>query len=103
MYIEVRSSPLNLATARIAITIRSLRAKPGLIADGMYRFIRHPNMMIYGSFALMVWHRFLLVIRAWIWGGLFAVNMTLKDASMSRYPGWTEYKKRSWWLLPPVL
>ena len=38
----------------------TLRLKRGLIADGMYRFIRHPNylgeMMIYGSFALMVWH-----------------------------------------------
>ena len=31
------------------------------------------------------------------------VNMILKEASMSRYPDWAEYKKRSWWLLPPVL
>jgi hypothetical protein len=42
-------------------------------------------------------------VLGWIWGGLFAVNMTLKEASMSRYPEWTEYKKRSWWLLPGVL
>jgi hypothetical protein len=32
-----------------------------------------------------------------------SVNMTLKEASMSRYREWAEYKKRSWRLLPPVL
>src|SRR5215469_12439097 len=72
----------------------------------MYRFIRHPNylgeMMIYGSFALMVWHWLPFVVLAWVWG-LFVVNMILKEASMSRYPLWGQYKKRSWWLLPPVV
>jgi steroid 5-alpha reductase family enzyme len=33
---------------------------PGRITDGMCRYVRHPNylgeMMVYGSFALMVWH-----------------------------------------------
>lgn len=85
----------------------TLRLKRGLITDGMFRFIRHPNylgeMMIYGSFALMIWHRLPLVVLAWVWGGLFVVNMILKEASMSRYPGWGQYKKRSWWLLPPVV
>ena len=85
----------------------TLRLKRGLITDGMFRFIRHPNylgeMMIYGSFALMVWHWLPLVVLAWVWGGLFVVNMILKEASMSRYPGWGQYKKRSWWLLPPVV
>ena len=85
----------------------TLRVKPGLITDGMYRFIRHPNylgeMMIYGSFALMVWHWLPVVVLAFVWTGLFAVNMLNKESSMSRYPGWTEYKRRSWWLLPPLL
>ena len=70
----------------------------------MYRYIRHPNylgeMMLYGSFALMVWHWLPFVVLAWIWGGMFVVNMTLKETSMSRYPEWAEYKRRSWWLLP---
>src|SRR5215510_5568321 len=70
---------------------------------GMFRFIRHPNylgeMTIYGSFALMVWHWLSVVVLAWVWGGLFAVNMTLKEASMSRYAEWTHYKSHSWWLL----
>jgi protein-S-isoprenylcysteine O-methyltransferase Ste14 len=85
----------------------TLRLQRGLITDGLYRYIRHPNylgeMMIYGSFALMVWHWIPVVVLAWVWGGVFAVNMRLKEASMSRYPEWAQYKQRSWWLLPLVL
>lgn len=85
----------------------TLRVKRGLITDGMHRYIRHPNylgeMMIYGSFALMVWHWLPVVVLSWVWLGLFAVNMTLKEASMSRYAEWAAYKKRSWWLVPGLL
>ena len=85
----------------------TLRLKRGLITDGMYRFIRHPNylgeMTIYSSFALMVWQWLPVVVLAWIWGGLFAINMSLKEVSMSRYPEWEQYKKHSWRLLPPIL
>ncbi|MGH8541810.1 MAG: methyltransferase family protein [Stenotrophobium sp.] len=84
----------------------TLRVQRGLITDGMHKYIRHPNylgeMMIYGSFALMVWHWLPPIVLAWVWMGLFAVNMRLKEASMSRYPEWAAYKKRSWWLLPYV-
>jgi len=35
----------------------TLRLESGLITDGVFRYVRHPNylgeMMIYGSFALM--------------------------------------------------
>ena len=85
----------------------TLRVKRGLITDGLHRYVRHPNylgeMMIYGSFALMVWHWFPVLVLAWVWCGLFAVNMLLKEASMSRYPEWAAYKQRSWWLIPFVL
>ena len=85
----------------------TLRLKRGLITDGMFRFIRHPNylgeIMIYGSLALMIWHWLPFVVLAWVWGGLFAVNMILKEANMSRYAEWTYYKSHSWWLLPPIL
>jgi hypothetical protein len=60
-------------------------------------------MITYGSFALMVWHWLPFIVLAWIWGGLLAVNMTLKEASLSRYAKWADYKKRSWWLLPGLL
>jgi len=82
----------------------TLRLRPGLITDGMHRFVRHPNylgeMMIYGSFALMVWHWLPWLVLAWVWLGLFAVNMVMKEASLSRHPGWDEYRRRTGWLLP---
>jgi len=85
----------------------TLRIKRSLITDGMYRFIRHPNylgeMLIYCSFAFMVWHWFVVVLLSWIRGGLFTFSMMLKEASMSRYPEWAQYKRRSWWPVPPLL
>jgi len=85
----------------------TLRIQRGLITDGMHRWVRHPNylgeMMIYASFAMLVWHWFPLLVLAWVWLGLFAVNMVMKEASMSRYPDWAAYKKRSWWLIPFLL
>jgi len=46
----------------------TLRLKKALISDGLYRYIRHPNylgeMMIYASFALLVWHWLPAVILA---------------------------------------
>lgn len=85
----------------------TLRVRRGLITDGMHRYIRHPNylgeMMIYLAFALMVWHWLPFLVLAWVWGGLFSVNMIMKEASMSRYPEWAEYKKQTWWLIPYVI
>jgi protein-S-isoprenylcysteine O-methyltransferase Ste14 len=85
----------------------TLRVKRGLITDGMHKYVRHPNylgeMMIYGSFALLVWHWYPVIVLAWVWLGLFAVNMVMKEASMSRYPEWAAYKQRTWWLVPFVL
>jgi protein-S-isoprenylcysteine O-methyltransferase Ste14 len=82
----------------------TLRLRRGLISDGVHRYIRHPNylgeMMIYASFALLVWHWFPWLVLAWVWLGLFAVNMVLKEVSLSRHPGWAAYRRRSWWLLP---
>jgi hypothetical protein len=50
----------------------------------------------------MVWHWLPVLVLTWIWGGLFAGNLALKEASMSRYSDWADYKKRSWWLVPSV-
>ncbi|MCX7042325.1 MAG: DUF1295 domain-containing protein [Gammaproteobacteria bacterium] len=85
----------------------TLRVQPGLITDGMFRYIRHPNylgeIMVYASFALMVWHWLPWLVLAFVWTCVFAVNMVMKEASLSRYPGWAQYRRRSWWLLPFVL
>jgi protein-S-isoprenylcysteine O-methyltransferase Ste14 len=82
----------------------TLRLKRGLITDGLFTYVRHPNylgeMLIYGSFALLAWHWLAGLILAWVWLGLFAVNMAVKEASMSRYPQWPAYRARTGWLLP---
>ncbi|HZU85645.1 MAG TPA: DUF1295 domain-containing protein [Polyangiaceae bacterium] len=84
----------------------TLRFARGLITDGMFRYVRHPNylgeMMVYGSFALMVWHWWPALVLAFIWGTFFSVNMAMKEASMARHPEWAEYKRRTWWLVPGV-
>jgi len=84
----------------------TLRIQRGLITDGMYRYVRHPNylgeMMIYASLALMVWHWLPFLVLAWVWSGLFAVNMIMKEESMSRYEGWKKYRGRTAWLIPGV-
>ncbi len=84
----------------------TLRVKRGLITDGVHKYVRHPNylgeMLIYASFALLVGHWLPWLWLAYIWGTLFATNMAMKEASMSRYPEWAAYKKRTWWLLPFV-
>jgi protein-S-isoprenylcysteine O-methyltransferase Ste14 len=96
-----------IMTAADAQKFFTLRVQRGLITDGMFRYIRHPNytgeMMIYGGLALLVWHWLPFVVLAWVWLGLFTVNMHMKEASMSRYPEWAAYKKRTKWVIPFVL
>ena len=80
----------------------TLRIQRGLITDGVHRYVRHPNylgeILVYASFALLVGHWWPWVVLGWIWVTLFATNMVMKEASLSRYAGWAEYKRRSWWL-----
>lgn len=84
----------------------TLKLKRGLITDGMFTYVRHPNylgeMMIYGALALLAWHWAAALVLAYYWGTMFSTNMAMKEASMSRYPQWRSYKKRSWWLVPFV-
>jgi protein-S-isoprenylcysteine O-methyltransferase Ste14 len=103
-----------LCTLGIAIMLAAdaqkyftLKVKRGLITDGMFRYVRHPNylgeMMIYLALALMTWHWFPALVLAFVWCELFAVNMVMKEASMSRYAEWRAYKQRTYWLLPGLL
>ena len=82
----------------------TLRYRQGLITDGLYRYVRRPNylgeMMIYGTYALMVRHWVAWAILAWVWGAVFLPNMALTDASLSRHDGFREYKSRTGLLLP---
>ncbi len=81
-----------------------LKVKRGLITDGFFARVRHPNylgeMMLYGSFALLVGHWFPYVVLAWVWLGVFTPNMLAKEASMARYPEWAAYKARTGMVIP---
>jgi protein-S-isoprenylcysteine O-methyltransferase Ste14 len=82
----------------------TLKHKRGLITRGFFAHIRHPNytgeMMIYGSYALLVWHWLPALILAYVWSILFATNIMMKEESMSRYPQWAAYRARTGYLLP---
>jgi protein-S-isoprenylcysteine O-methyltransferase Ste14 len=81
-----------------------LKAKRGLITDGMFARVRHPNylgeMMLYGAFAIVAGHWVPWLVLAWVWLGVFVPNMLQKEARMSRYPEWSSYVARSGFLLP---
>jgi protein-S-isoprenylcysteine O-methyltransferase Ste14 len=81
-----------------------LEAGPRLLTTGMFARTRNPNylgeMMIYGSYALLVRHWLPWLVLAWVWGAVFLPNMLLKDASLSRYPGWSAYRSRTGLLWP---
>ena len=84
----------------------TLKVQRGLITNGFFTSIRHPNytgeMMIYGSYALLVWHWLPALVLLFVWGLLFSTNIALKEVSMSRYPEWAAYKAQSGYLLPPI-
>jgi protein-S-isoprenylcysteine O-methyltransferase Ste14 len=85
----------------------TLKYRPGLIDEGMFARVRHPNylgeMMLYGSYALLVGHWAAWAIILWVWGSVFYVNMRMKEASLSRHPGWPAYMRRTGMLLPRLL
>lgn len=84
----------------------TLRARRGLITDGFFARIRHPNylgeMMLYASFALLAGHWFPWAVLGWVWVGVFVPNMLRKEASMARHPEWAAYKARTGFLLPAL-
>jgi protein-S-isoprenylcysteine O-methyltransferase Ste14 len=84
----------------------TLKYHQGLIREGLFKYIRHPNylgeIMLYASYALIVQHWIPWAILTWVWIGVFLVNILQKEASMSRYSEWTEYKKQSGMLIPKL-
>lgn len=83
-----------------------LRLRKGLITDGMYARVRHPNylgeMLIYAAYALMVGHWIPWAILGAIWTFVFMTNIAAQEASLARYPEWQAYKARTGLLLPRV-
>ncbi len=82
----------------------TLKHKSGLITDGVFKYVRHPNylgeMMVYGAFALLCQHWIPWLVLAYFWICIFYVNMRMADVSLSRYPEWPAYKARTGLLLP---
>merc|ERR1712178_240869 len=70
-----------------------------LITDGMFSYSRSPNylgeVLIYSSFALMSGHLVPLLSISLAWIGLFVPNILTKDASISRYPSYKDYQKKT--------
>ncbi len=82
----------------------TLRERRGLITDGFFARVRHPNylgeMMLYASFAMLAQHWAPWAVLAWVWTGLFLPRILRKEASMARYPEWTTYRAKTGLLLP---
>lgn len=82
----------------------TLQNKNGLIEDGLFSRTRNPNylgeIMIYTAYAIMSMHWLpFLVLGGWVFG-FFVKNMLTKDKSLSRYPQFSDYKKKSGMLFP---
>jgi protein-S-isoprenylcysteine O-methyltransferase Ste14 len=81
-----------------------LRVRPGLVTDGFFARVRHPNylgeMMVYASFALLAGHWAPWLVLAWVWLAVFLPNILQKEARLARHPGWAAYAARTRRLLP---
>ena len=82
-----------------------LKLKPGeLITDGLMERCRNTNyfgeLLIYLSFALMSWHWIPVVVLGSFMIVIWLPNMHRKDQSLSRYPEYADYKKRTSLLIP---
>ena len=82
-----------------------LKLKPGeLITDGLMSRCRNTNyfgeLLIYLSFALLSRHWIPVVVLVSFMIIIWLPNMRRKDKSLSRYPDYAEYKKRSSFLIP---
>eukprot|EP01116_Phalansterium_solitarium_P011662 TRINITY_DN27411_c0_g1_i1.p1 TRINITY_DN27411_c0_g1~~TRINITY_DN27411_c0_g1_i1.p1 ORF type:complete len:244 (+),score=83.08 TRINITY_DN27411_c0_g1_i1:76-807(+) len=84
----------------------TLRVRKGLITDGLFARTRNPNylgeVLIYASFNIVSRHWQPWLVSAFAWGCMFYANMLQKDASISRYPEFAEYAKRSNMFFPKL-
>ncbi len=84
----------------------SLQIGKGLIQKGLFSRTRNPNylgeIMIYVSYAIMSMHWLpFLIVAGWLLG-FFLKNMLAKDQSLSRYPGFEQYKEKTGLLFPKL-
>ncbi len=85
----------------------TLAVKKGLITEGLWARSRNPNyfgeLLIYAGFSALAMHwapfAALTLFVAVVW----VPNMVRKDRSLSRYPGFEPYRKKSAWMVPFIL
>lgn len=84
----------------------TLKYRSGLITEGFFERCRNTNylgeILIYTAFALLTQHWLPFVILGVLIGTVFVPNMLKKDQSLSRYPEFVEYKRRSGLLFPQL-
>lgn len=82
----------------------TLKYRRGLITDGMFRYTRNPNylgeIMLYCAYAFLAAHWLAWTVVAYATVCVFLPNMVQKDKSISRHPGWNEYRAASGMLIP---
>ena len=82
----------------------TLKYHPGLVDEGLFAHCRNTNylgeVLIYSAFALLAQHWIPWGVNFIYWGSLFIPSMLKKDQSLSRYPGFAAYKKRSGLFIP---
>lgn len=80
----------------------TLQYRKGLISEGLFSFSRNPNylgeILIYLALAIMSMHWIPFLVLAG-WCVFFVRNMKKKDESLSRYPDYEEYRKKTRMLL----
>jgi protein-S-isoprenylcysteine O-methyltransferase Ste14 len=69
-----------------------LKHKKGLITGGVYKYTRNPNYLADHWFAWLV-----IAVQSFV---MFIPRMYMKDRTISRHPGWAEYKAQSGLLIP---
>lgn len=74
----------------------TLKYRKGLITTGLYRYSRNPNyfgeILIYASFVWMADHWIANILLCYWVLMIFMPRFFRKDHSISRHPGWVEYK-----------
>lgn len=102
--ISVHTIGIALMMTADAQKFYTLKCRPGLIQDGLFKHVRHPNylgeMLAYAAYALLIQHWLPWAILGTIWIGYFLVNMLMIEASLARYPEWPAYKARTGLLWP---
>lgn len=85
----------------------TLQYRKGLITGGMFRYTRNPNylgeVMLYASYAYLADHWLAWLLIGYMTFFAFLPRLYRKDVSLSRHPGWREYKHQTGLLVPWAL